>query len=104
MNAIKASWTGNERLWKVFWIYNWLFGTAIGVGSEAAEKALPWPALLVISLFTVVYAIWVIVSLWRCAFNASWRGWGYIVRVMVVVTVIGMVLVGVGVFLDEGVA
>jgi hypothetical protein len=76
LKAILASWKGHERLWKVFWIYNWLCGTAVGIGVEAAAKVLPWPALLVIAVFALIWAVWVTVSLWRCAFNSSWRGWG----------------------------
>lgn len=104
LNAIRASWSGNERLWKVFWIYNWLFGTAIGIGSEAAANVLPWPALLVIGLLTVAWAIWITVSLWRCAFNASWRGWGYIVRAIVVVSVVAAIFGILVALFDEGVA
>ena len=34
-------------------------------------------------------AVWVLVAMWRCAFNVNWRGWGYIVRGILILTVIG---------------
>jgi hypothetical protein len=104
LNAILASWKGKERLWKVFWIYNWLFGTAVGIGVEAASKALPVPAFLVVAVLVLIWAVWVTVSLWRCAFNSSWRGWGYIVRAIVVLAVIAIVFAVIGIFLDDDVA
>jgi hypothetical protein len=103
LKAILASWKGHERLWKVFWIYNWLCGTAVGIGVEAAAKVLPWPALLVIAVFVLIWAVWVTVSLWRCAFNASWRGWGYLVRAGIVLGVMAIVVTLVGVFPDDDV-
>jgi hypothetical protein len=104
MNAIKASWNGQERLWKVFWIYNWLFGIAIGLASEAAESALPRPVSLAVSVFGLAWAVWVTVSLWRCAFNADWRGWGYVVRAIVVLAVIATAVLIAALFLGAGFA
>ena len=102
MDAIKASWKGNERLWKVFWIYNWLFGAAFDLAWKAAEPRLPIAAEVVLALLGLVWGVWVIVSLWRCAFNASWRPWGYIARGLVVVSVLaGILVVGAGFFGDE---
>jgi hypothetical protein len=103
LDAILASWKGHERLWKVFWIYNGLFGTAVGIGVAAAAKVLPWPALLVIAVFVLIWVVWVTVSLWNCAFNSSWRGWGYIVRAGVVLGIIAIVIALVGVFPDDDV-
>jgi len=102
VDTIVASWKGNERLWKVFWIYNWLVGTAVGIGVEAASNSLPMSAFLVVAVLILIWAVWVTVSLWRCAFNASWRGWGYIVRAVVGLAVIATVLAAAGLFLDEG--
>ena len=102
MDAIKASWNGNERLWKVFWIYNWLFGAAFDLAWQVAEPRLPVAAQAVLGLLALVWAVWVLVSLWRCAFNSSWRGWGYIVRGFVVVCVLATILVvGAEFFGDE---
>jgi hypothetical protein len=80
MNIFHASWAGNEPLWRVFWLYYWLLGSFLGFIAGIFAYFLPAPAL--IALFP--WSVWVLVSMWRCAFNTSWRGWGYIVRINVV--------------------
>lgn len=32
------------------------------------------------------------IAQWKCAFNADWKIWGYIVRIFVILSVIGLLL------------
>ena len=94
MEPIARAWRGQERLWKVFWLYNFLLGSAVIAAIDAvpAEQVVLVIFILVTAL---AWAVWVGVSLWRCAFNSSWRGWGYIARGLVVLSVF---LVCIGIF------
>jgi hypothetical protein len=40
-----------------------------------------------------VFCLWLFVAIWRCAFNAEWQGWGYIIRIGMAVAAFA-VLVG----------
>jgi hypothetical protein len=90
MNEIAKAWRGEERLWKVFWIYNFLIGIAMGMPIEYIEN------LIALSIFFIAvflpWGVWVTVSMWRCAFNSGWRGWGYIVRGIVILALVAIVL------------
>ena len=91
MGEIKKAWLGDEKLWKVFWIYNFLLGGFLNIGIDQIDK-LGESFFWVFVVVYLVWAIWVLGSLWRCAFNASWKGWGYIIRGIVVLCVVVIVL------------
>lgn len=84
MEFLKRPWRGEEKLWKVFWLYGVVGGILINlvVGLALGEGII---GLLVQLPFT----IWIMVSEWRCAWNAGAKFWGYIVRVLVILSVIG---------------
>ena len=88
--ALSAAWKGNEKLWKVFWIYQWLFGITLSSAWVVSEdfSVLAEGVVLVV---LAVWFVWVAVAQWRCSWNASWRGWGYVVRVLLFFTVGGLV-------------
>lgn len=94
-SIILGSWRGEERTWKVFWLYYVLFsflimivytpkvimesqGVALSVTVHAAYS-------LTLLIVLVVWLVWIVVSLWRCAFNNEWKGWGYLLRGMLIV-------------------
>jgi hypothetical protein len=81
---ITLYWTGRGKLWKIYWIYGiaggWLAGILIGISvrlSGVSPRAL-------MAVF-LPFNIWVLVSVWRCAFNAENRTWGYVARVAVLI-------------------
>jgi len=81
---IEKSWEGDEKLWKVFWLYNWLLTIAIGVIGQFAVNSFGYAGVIAAyTMFTLWYA-WFVISTWRCAFNVSWQGWGYIARAFVI--------------------
>ena len=90
MNWIKRAWRGEEKLWKVFWLYDVLVGFGFnfidaiiknGFGSKSIEYIL-------FDIMYFVYAIWLFISLWRCAFNTEWKFFSYIARIFAVLPII----------------
>lgn len=84
-NLIRAAWKGDEQLWKVFWIYQFLFGIAFSLGLDFSAN-FGLLAEIVVRVVEVVWLVWVVVAQWRCSFNARWRGWGYVVRALLFIT------------------
>ncbi|HEY4697244.1 MAG: hypothetical protein A3J49_12470 [Gallionellales bacterium RIFCSPHIGHO2_02_FULL_57_16] len=106
-SAMKRAWNGEERLWKIFWLYNILgvlFFVVIGkfcqaflIAAENNNRSYIGMTIFmsVIMILSIPYIIWALISLWRCAFNAGWKGWGYLGRAYVVwcgVSFIGVIL------------
>ena len=103
MGYIVRAWNGEERLWKIFWlnivlgsilfrflgalVQSFLLATNIPVGWNIF-RIIFVAFLLVFLLLLVIYFVWALVALWKCAFNAEWKGWGYLGRAFVVWSVI----------------
>ena len=85
MNQIKAAWKGDEKLWKVFWVFFLPVAIPLGIARGFAGWFLIQYESLVFAV--LIWAVWVYVSLWRCAFNARWPGWGYIIRAFVILVI-----------------
>ncbi|MCE9685039.1 hypothetical protein LZP73_02290 [Shewanella sp. AS16] len=92
MDLIKKNFQGKTPLWQVFWIQNVLIGGGLQFGVDKIGPSLSTAPLYILITFNVIYGIWVFAGLWQCAFNAEWRGWGYIIR-GVYVLVIGLVII-----------
>lgn len=85
MNFVKRAWRGEEKLWKIFWIFGVAFGFAYNyLLSLFSGGAVFWA---LVALF-IVYDIWLSVALWRCAFNSGLKIWGYIARIIAVILII----------------
>jgi hypothetical protein len=93
MSFIKRSWRGEEKLWRVFWLYGVLLGIAISIVYAIIKGLLDlgWPMVVAAMAFYAVYQFWLLVSQWRCAWNVNWRGWGYIARFLVVLGFLGWI-------------
>ncbi len=92
MEIIKNNFQGKTPLWQVFWIQNILIGGILQFGVEKIAPHLSIIPTYLLIASSVFYSIWVIVGMWQCAFNAKWKGWGYIVRGLYVV-IIGVVII-----------
>ena len=83
---LTAGWAGRLQLRELFWPYERadqnLFSILILI-TLVATSAYPPLGLL--------FLAWYVVSLWQCAFNAKWVGWGYTVRVALLVLAIVVV-------------
>lgn len=85
--SLAAHWHGQASLASAYWL--------IGVLGNLAFYVLFWPLLiiayplaLVIVLAWIPYGVFALVSVWRCAWNTSWKGWGYIARATVILNVL----------------
>lgn len=92
MSFIKRAWRGEEKLWKVFWLYNVLGGLLLNVFVYVIASV-AFGLLIVGVIFWLAYLVWVLVSIWRCAFNVNAKFWGYLARIYIIM---GPVLVILG--------
>lgn len=89
MRDIRESWNGTVRLWKVFWLYGVApLASFISVMIYAVRFGDVVEAIT--AILCLIWLIWLAVSLWRCAFNSNWAGWGYLTRVLEVVIVVSL--------------
>lgn len=95
MSFIGRSWKGEEPLWKVFWLYGVLLGIVVNILVEIIKDMQlgQWVTLGALGFRYLVYGIWLIVSQWRCAFNANWSIWGYIIRTLLFIGVCSYIFV-----------
>jgi hypothetical protein len=98
MRWLKLAWHGEERLWKVLWVYGVAvscvgffaalaveMGIAMSTGVVGAPSESTW--FLVYDSWLALsscYWVWIIVSLWRCAFNLKQRLLGDGARIVAV--------------------
>jgi hypothetical protein len=80
---IALYWSGRGKLWKIYWVYGtFVEWVLIPIYILAARSGLLPRA---ISGALLPYRVWILVSVWRCAFNAESRAWGYVARILVVI-------------------
>lgn len=75
---------GNERLWKVFWIYHLAIGLPLTFAIEPFYQAFGFPASYVYLGVYLVWALWVTIGLWQCAYNTNLKGMGLVIRLVVI--------------------
>ncbi len=79
-----AAWRGRQPLWKVFWVYGVsVSGLLIAFYLLAfAVEAVALRQILVLGF--APYTAWLLVSLWRCAFNVREPFWGMLARFLTI--------------------
>lgn len=79
-----AAWRGRQPLWKVFWLYGVaVSGILIAIYLFAfLIEAVALRQILVLCF--APYTAWIVVSIWRCAFNAREKFWGMLARFLTV--------------------
>lgn len=87
-NFIKRAWKGQEKLWKVFWLYGFLGVILLNIVLSILTSALGSMGSIVAAVITLTFALWNLVSCWRCAWNVGAKFWGVIVRILVVISAI----------------
>lgn len=90
MEWMKRALRGEEMLWKVFWIYGIVFGLVLAGLRFAVISFSPMASMPLLGV-QLVYLVWISISIWRCAFNVDWHGWGYIARILVVLGILGAI-------------
>lgn len=96
---ISESWNGKRPLYKVFWIYYVLFFFPIIVLLLLFLQLgtlLPAPlglvAILGAVLFLLLWKIWALVAIWRCAPNSSAPGYKFLARGFVILFILSAAL------------
>lgn len=80
--SILLYWRGNGPLWRLFWIWGVLGSTAGGsllLAVTLSGVLHPWPVFF-LALAGLAYTVWIVGSIWRCAFNIRSRRVGGIER------------------------
>ncbi len=91
MSSLSKAWRGEERLWKVFWIYGVIGTIVLLVLLSIVNSIFGSTIAIVYALIIVAYTLWLTVAEWRCAFQTDWKIWGYVVRILIVLNLIGLV-------------
>ena len=101
-NFLLSYWNGEQKLWKAFWLMGFVFqilflyfllvllyfGVLIG---------LTWSIKVTIFLLSNIYQIWILVSIWNCAYNVRYKTWGHLSRSIVILNVIFIILTYTGI-------
>ena len=94
-------WKGEKKLWKAFWVMGFVFQILIFyfllfllyVGQFIG---LTWSIKITVFLISNIYTIWILVSIWNCAYNVKKKIWGDLSRVIVVLNIILLFLIYTG--------
>ena len=89
--------SGNERLYKVFWVLWMPFllltmiarKFAAGAPSDGVDRSSVWPEYVGLIAFGIA-AAWLLIAMWRCAPNVRLRIWFWLSRVYVVIQFLGL--------------
>ena len=101
-DLLLSYWNGKQKLWKAFWLIGFVlqfvliifFGIFNLIG---IALGLTWSLKIIIFLINIIYTIWVLVSIWNCAYNVKNKIWGDLSRVIVVLNVILLFLTYIGI-------
>ena len=86
LESLGASWRGYERLSVVFWIYYLPVVFILGLLPEAPPSE--WYLWIPITIIPLIWLVWTMVSLWRCAYATDYRILGHLVRLNVFIGVV----------------
>ena len=91
IGELRHYWHGEGPLWKLYWVYGVLLSTLGGTFLMAGvlRHALPMPLLLAILAAGLAYTGFILVSIWRSAFNIAGTplgieaaAWGWLARAL----------------------
>ena len=91
-------WDGKQKLWKAFWLLGFIFQILffyflLFLLYVGMLLKLTWSIKITIFLLSNIYTVWILVSIWNCAYNVKNKIWGDISRVIVVLNVILIFLI-----------
>jgi hypothetical protein len=95
MSVVRYYWRGEGPLWKVYWLYgvlgsNVLVLILLLLMQRGAIGSL-WFQLVLLLL--AAYTVWIVVSVWRCAFNVENPLYGHMARALTVAWAINALMV-----------
>ena len=86
---VRSAWHGDTHLWKAFWLY-FLMGLSSAVLLAGYVFGLVGIPTFAVWIVIAPVAVWAAVSVWRCAANSRWQGWGYLARAVLIVQLLGI--------------
>ena len=94
-NVASYYWRGHGPLWKVYWLYgvlgsNLLVLILLLLMHESALGSVWFQFVL---LLLAGYTVWIVVSVWRCAFNVEKPMYGHMARALTVAWAINALMV-----------
>ena len=101
-NFLLSYWNGEQKLWKAFWLLGFIFQILffyflLFLLYVGMLLKLTWSIKITIFLLSNIYTVWILVSIWNCAYNVKDKIWGDISRVIVVLNVILIFLIYTGI-------
>ena len=95
-------WNGERKLWKAFWIMGFVFQILffyflLFLSYIGFHFGLTWSIKVIIFLISNIYTIWILVSIWNCAYNVKNKIWGDLSRAIVALNVILIFLIYTGI-------
>ena len=101
-SLLLSYWNGERKLWKAFWIMGFVFQILffyflLFLSYIGFLFGLTWSIKVTILLISNIYTIWILVSIWNCAYNVKNKIWGDLSRVIVVLNVILLFLTYTGI-------
>ena len=101
-DPIRAYWSGQGPLWKVFWLWgvlgSWILAAVFL--SVALSFGISGVIYVVTAVVMIPYTVWILVSVWQCSANVRTEHWGLIARMLTVAWALNVVLVGAFLGLD----
>jgi hypothetical protein len=98
-NFLLSAWKGQARLVFIWWggfVFINVFPILSAISIPALPSFIQRISALLMLLFVIVGAVFWLISSWRCAYNARWRGWGYISRFMTIFILFSHVIFALG--------
>ncbi len=93
-SVVSHYWRGHGPLWKVYWLYG-VFGSfvlALILLFLMRSGAIASVWFQVVLLLLAAYTVWIVVSVWRCAFNVENPMYGHMARALTVAWAINALL------------
>ena len=95
MSVISYYWRGEGPRWKVYWLYGVLGSTVLALILLLLmqRSALGSVWFQMVLLLLAAYTVWIVVSVWRCAFNVEKPMYGHMARALTAAWAINALLV-----------
>ena len=95
-------WDGEQKLWKAFWLLGFIFQILffyflLFLLYVGMLLKLTWSIKITVFLLSNIYTVWILVSIWNCAYNVKNKIWGDISRLVVVLNIILICLIYTGI-------
>ena len=95
--TLAAHWHGHASLASAFWIIGFAGGMIFRIAFHLLQET---PFVLLVLFAWIPYTIFALVSIWKCAWNTSWKGWGYLARTLITLQVALAIFAVIAILLD----